>query len=510
MGVYEQIYNPAGNIWISAAVAAIPIIFFVIALTLFKLKGYYAGLGALLLAVIIAVFFYKIPLIKMIMAAVYGILSGLWPVAAIVIFAIFLYKLTVKIGKFEIIKNSIASITDDRRLQVLLVAYCFGAFLEGAAGFGAPVAITAVILVGLGFNPAKAAVLCLVANIAAGSYGAMGIPVTVPSTLTGLDALEVATRTAFIIPVISFLVPFFLMFLVDGLKGVKETIVPTAICAGAYSLTQLLVLTTLGAVLVDILAAIVGLLALAIYLRPKFEIPWSEIGKAWLPFGLLTVLVIIMSRFDAAWKIPIAALHNQIVKVPPVAPEPTPYAAIFKFDVLTSTATAILIAGLLSVWIYRVTSSTAVSAARETVRELIAPVLTICSVLAFAYVSNYSGMSASLGLAFASTGHIFPLFSPMLGWLGVFLTGSVVNSGSLFAPLQVVTASQIGIDTASMVAANVMGGDMAKMVSPQSVAVAVAAVGLAGSEGKILKEVMKISAVFLIAVCVVNFIIYGV
>ncbi|WP_315792577.1 lactate permease LctP family transporter [Paenibacillus sp. BIC5C1] len=511
MGAFEQIYNPVGNIWLSAIVAAIPIMFFIVALTMFKMRAFIAGVFAALLALVLAVLVYGLPLIKGIWSAIFGVLAGIWPVAAIVVFAILLYKLTVKTGQFEIIKDSITDVTSDKRLQVLLIAYCFGAFLEGVAGFGAPVAITSIMLIGLGFNPVKAAAICLVANIAGGAYGAMGIPVTVPAELTGVDSLDVAIKTAMIVPVISFIIPFILVFLADGVRGVRQTLVPTAICAGAFAVTQFVILITLGAVLVDIISAIVAMLSLAFYSKPKFRKSLKVIGKAWAPYYILTALVIIFSRIEfGVIKVPIPTLHNGIVRSPPVVSEASPYAAIFKFDVLTSTATAILIAGLLTIWLFRVDGQTVKAAFQETIKELKAPILTICAVLAFAYISNYSGMSSTLGIAFASTNTLFPLFSPVLGWLGVFLTGSVVNSGSLFAPLQVVTAGQIGIDATALVAANVIGGDIAKMISPQSVAVAVAAVGLTGKEGQIFKSTIGISIAFLVIVCVVNYIVYGV
>lgn len=516
--MWEQIYDPMNNIWLSALLAAIPIIIFLVLLTIFKLSAYLSGILATLVALFIAIIYYDMPALKAFQSALYGVLSGLYPVATIVIFAIFLYKLTVKTGKFEIIKNSIISITSDKRIQVLLIAYCFGAFLEGAAGFGAPVAITAIILVGLGFEPIKAAGLCLIANIAGGSFGAMGIPVTTPAALTGLDALEVASNTSVIIPLISFVVAFLLVYIVDGFKGIKETYPSILVCGGTFAIVQFAILNTLGAVLVDILSASAALIALTIFelLRSKdrkYKSDLKQVIFAWLPFIILTIMVILFSldpikNLFKTWVIdfPINGIHQAIIRTAPVVTNDTPYNAIFSVA-FASTSIAILIAGLITILIFKIKGDVVKSAFNETMKELTIPILTICSVLAFAYVCNYSGMSSTLGLAFADTGKIFPLFSPILGWIGVFLTGSVVNSGSLFAPLQSITADQIGISQSAMVASNVMGGDMAKMISPQSVAVAAAAVGLAGRENELFKFTIKISVIFLIIVGILNLII---
>ena len=509
--MWNQVYEPLNGIWISASFAILPILLFIVLLALFKVKGWLAGVISAIFAGIVAVGVYGMPVSKVAWTGAYGVLAGIYPVATIVLTAIFLYKLSVKSGKFEIIKESIISITPDRRIQVLLVAYCFGAFLEGAAGFGAPVAITAVILTGLGFKPVQAAGLCLVANIAGGSYGAMGIPVTTPATLTGLDALEVASRTTYIIPFISLMLPFLLVFLIDGFKGIKETLPATLVCGGTFAIVQFAVLNTIGAPLVDILSSSITIIVLMTFLRGKQKHSLGTITYAWLPFILLTVFVVIFSKvtFEGfILKFEIPTVHNLIIKHPPIVGDATPFSALFNVDLLSSTTTAIVLAGLLTIVIYRLKWGMIKESIIETVKELLVPIVTICSVLAFAYICNYSGMSSTLGLAFASTGRLFPLFSPILGWVGVFLTGSVVNSGSLFAPLQTITADQIGISQTAMVASNIIGGDMAKMISPQSIAVATAAVGLTGRENEVFRFTIKISLIFLIVVGVANFIIY--
>ncbi|UOY94211.1 lactate permease LctP family transporter [Ectobacillus sp. JY-23] len=540
MRIWEQVYNPVDNIWISAVIAAIPILFFILALTILKLKGYIAGFLSIVVAGIVAISVYNMPGLKVIAAAFYGIMAGLWPVASIVLAAIFLYKLTNKTGQFNVIRNSIASITEDQRLQVILVAFSFGAFLEGAAGFGAPVAITAAILVGMGFTPLKAAGLCLIANIAGGAFGAMGIPVTVPAQLTGLDGLEVGRYTALVLPALSIFIAFLLIFIVDGLKGLRQTFPAVLIAGVSFAVTQFIVLYFLGAALADVFAAIVSLVALAVFLRfwkpkeiyriqkddvqlteQKTAYSLGQIVYAWLPFLFLTLFVTIfnLSFFKKLFlpggalerlvlQFPIFDLHNEVIRKAPIVAEDTPYAAIFKLDLLSSTTTAIVLACILTIIVFKCSGGLITETATETIRELTAPILTICSVLAFAYICTYSGMSSTLGLAFASTGDAFPLFSPVLGWIGVFLTGSVVNSGSLFAPLQAVTAAQIGLAPQTMVSVNVMGGTMAKMISPQSVAVASAAVGLVGRESELFKFTIKYSLVLLVVIGVISWLIF--
>ncbi|MGR6116731.1 lactate permease LctP family transporter [Aeribacillus composti] len=538
MHVWEQVYNPLGNIWLSAIIAAVPIIVFIVLLTVFKLKGYIAGLFSIIAAGIFAVFIYKMPAILVLMSAIYGILVGLWPVASIVFAAIFLYKITVKTGKFAIIEKSISFITVDQRLQVLIVAFSFGAFLEGAAGFGAPVAITAAILVGLGFSPLYAAGLCLIANIAGGAYGAMGIPVTVPALLTNLDGLVVGRYTALVLPALSIVVAFLLIFIIDGFKGIRQTFPAILVSGGSFGLTQALVLTFLGAELADIFAAIVSLVVLTLFLqvwKPKeiyrvnrekavdkqIKYSFGKIAYAWLPFVFLTICVTLFNLpfFKKLFLpgglleklvllFPIPVLDNLVIKHAPIVTQDAPMAAVFKLDLFSSTTTAIVMTIIVASILFRCSNKQLREIAKETSKELVSPVLTICSVLAFAYICTYSGMSSTLGLAFASTGKVFPLFSPVLGWLGVFLTGSVVNSGSLFAPLQAVTASQIGIAPETMVAVNVMGGTMAKMISPQSIAVAAAAVGLAGKESDLFKVTIKYSLCLLAVIGLVSWLLF--
>ena len=541
--IWEQQYNPMGNIWLSAAVAALPIVIFLISLVVFKLKGYTAGGLSILSAAIVAAVCYKMPVDKIAGAAEQGIVSGLWPVASIVLAAIFLYKLTVKMGFFDVMKQSISSISPDKRIQVLLIAFSFNAFLEGAAGFGAPVAITAAILVG--FKPLQSAAICLVANIAGGAYGAMGIPVTVPATLTDLDALTLGKNTSLILCLVTVIIAFLIVFMVDGFKGIKETFPAIIVSGGGFAVTQFIFLNFVGPELVNVSSAIVSLLALIVFLRfwqpkqsltaetkeiskdDKGTLSGKEVVRAWTPFILLTLFVTLLNTGFFKQLIQAAnpktgqtagALNSLIFNFPyyidgavarvaPIVKQPTPIKAVFSFAPFTSTTTAILLAAILTIIIFRVNSRIVISTIRETAVELWGPILTICSVLAFAYISTYSGMSSTLGLAFANTGKVFPLFSPILGWIGVFLTGSVVNSGSLFAGLQSVTASQIGIDPSLLVAANIMGGAIAKMISPQSIAVAAAAVGLVNRDSEIFAKTIKWSVILLVLAGVLNLLI---
>ncbi|WP_440604344.1 L-lactate permease [Bacillus sp. GB_SG_008] len=530
MSTWTQVYDPLHNIWLSALVAALPILFFILCLTVFKIKGYLSGLYSVILAIILSIFVYKMPATMAVSSAAFGVAAGFYPICTIVIAAIFLYKLTVKTEQFNVIRDSISSITSDPRLQVLLIAYSFGAFLEGAAGFGVPVAITAALLVGMGFNPLKAAGICLVANIAGGAMGAMGIPVTVPAQLTQLDPLIVGRQAVTLLPFISFVLPFLLVAIVDGFKGIKETWQGILVSGGSFALTQFVVTYFLGAELTDIFAAVVSMIALALFLRvwqpksseksktkqkqtEKHSYTMKQILYAWSPFVFLTVFVTIFNLkpvkalfapdgalSNLIWNIQVPGLHNHVIKTAPIVKANTPFPAIFKLDVFSSTTTAIVLAIIVSLLVFRVSGKLIKELTVETLKELKAPIYTICSVIALAYVTNYSGMSSTLGLAFSSTGKIFPIFSPILGWIGVFITGSVVSSGSLFAPLQAVTAAQLDINPSTLVALNVVGGTMAKMVSPQSVAVACAAVGIVGKESELFKMTMKYSLIFLLII----------
>ena len=534
MQTWQQLYTPLGSLGLSALAAVIPIVFFFLALAVFRLKGHVAGSITLALSILVAIFAFQMPVDMALAAAGYGFLYGLWPIAWIIVAAVFLYKLTVKSGQFEVIRSSVLSITDDQRLQVLLIGFCFGAFLEGAAGFGAPVAITAALLVGLGFNPLYAAGLCLIANTAPVAFGALGIPIIVAGQVTGIDAFHIGAMTGRQLPLLSLFVPFWLVFMMDGVRGVKETW-PAALVAGlSFAVTQYFTSNFIGPELPDITSALASLIALTLFLKvwqPKRSFaeakgsvgaavvqsggsqpsPYSfgEIFKAWSPFLILTVLVTIwtLKPFKAAFA-PGGAMYNfvfnfaiphldqLVIKTAPIVTAPTAMPAVFKLDPISATGTAIFLSALISMAVLKINFKTGLTTFKETFWELRWPILSIGMVLAFAFVTNYSGMSSTMALVLAGTGAAFPFFSPFLGWLGVFLTGSDTSSNALFSSLQATTAHQIGVNDTLLVAANTSGGVTGKMISPQSIAVACAATGLVGKESDLFRFTVKHSLFF--------------
>ncbi|PHV06071.1 L-lactate permease [Janthinobacterium sp. BJB412] len=530
MQAWQQIYDPVGNLWLSSLVAAIPIIFFFVALTLLRMKGHVAGTITVLLALLVAVFFYGMPVQMALASAGYGFLYGLWPIAWIIVTAVFLYKITVKTGQFEIIRASVVSLTEDQRLQMLLVGFAFGAFLEGAAGFGAPVAITAALLVGLGFNPLYAAGLCLITNTAPVAFGAMGIPITVAGQVTGIDPFKIGQMAGRQLPLLSMLIPVWVILIMDGWRGVRETWPAILVTGLSFAVTQFFTANYIGPELPDITSALVSLISLAVFLKfwkPKriFRFPGQEVTvktanqplgvvlKAWSPFLILTVFVTIWSlkpfkalfakTGELAWtviNVPVPMLDKLVIKMVPIVKVATPYTAVYSFNWLAATGTAILLAAITTLLMLRMKPRDAVATFAETVRELAKPIFSIGMVLAFAFVANYSGLSSTLALLLAGTGAAFPFFSPLLGWLGVFLTGSDTSSNALFCNLQATTAHQIGVSDTLLVAANTTGGVTAKMISPQSIAVACAAVGLVGRESDLFRFTVKHSLMLAVLV----------
>ncbi|MCH5474576.1 L-lactate permease [Bacillus thuringiensis] len=543
MNTWTQVYDPFGNIWISAAVALIPIIFFFLALAVFRMKGYVAGFITVVLTVLVALFAYKMPFTMAMAATGYGFLYGLWPIAWIIIMSVFLYKISVKTGQFDVIRASVLSITNDHRLLVILIGFSFGAFLEGAAGFGAPVAITAALLAGLGLNPLYAAGLCLIANTAPVAFGAMGIPITVAGQVTGIDPHKIGQMAGHQLPFLSLFVPFFIVFLMDGFKGIRQTWPALLVAGSSFAITQFITATFLGPELPDITSALVSLISLALFLKvwqPKEtyqsgqansevaatttvasmpKLTFGKVVKAWSPFIVLTVMVVIWSQsfFKAlfapggaleslVFKFEIPGLHNLVMKAEPIVNKPTPYEAILKFDVLSATGTAILIACIISMFILKMNVKDAAVTFKETLSELKMPILSIGFVLGFAFIANYSGLSSTLALALAGTGGLFPFFSPFLGWIGVFLTGSDTSANALFSNLQAITAQQVGVSEVLLVAANTTGGVTGKMISPQSIAIACAAVGLAGKESDLFRFTVKHSLFFVIIVGIMTYV----
>ncbi|ALJ29819.1 L-lactate permease [Stenotrophomonas acidaminiphila] len=540
MQPWQQLYDPAGNIWLSSLIALLPIAFFFVALAVLRMKGWLAGTLTVAIALGVALLFYRMPPLQALGAALYGFVYGLWPIAWIILGAVFLYKVSVRTGQFDIIRASILSVTADQRLQMLMVGFAFGAFLEGAAGFGAPVAITAALLVGLGFKPLYAAGLCLIANTAPVAFGAMGIPIIVAGQVTGLDAFEIGQMAGRQLPFLTLVVLFWIMAIMDGWRGIRETWPAVLVAGGAFALAQYLTSNFLGPELPDITASLASLVCLTLFLRrwqpqrifrfddagdagaatPVVEVPRYSAGRiirAWSPFLILTALVTLWSikPFKALFaaggplqhwvlKLPVPGLDGQVSKMPPIVDAPTAYDAVYKFDWFSATGTSILLAALIAIVVLRMPARAALSTFGETVRELRTPIYSIGMVLAFAFIANYSGLSATLALALAHTGDAFTFFSPFLGWLGVFLTGSDTSSNALFSALQATTAQQIGVSDVLLVAANTTGGVTGKMISPQSIAIACAAVGLAGREADLFRFTIKHSLAFTVMVGVIT------
>ncbi|AJW55318.1 lactate permease LctP family transporter [Burkholderia pseudomallei] len=559
MQVWNQVYLPLGGVGWSALAAGAPIILFFVSLAVLRLKGHVAGALTLALALVIAIAVYGMPAERAFASAAYGFAYGLWPIAWIIVTAVFLYKIVVKSGQFDVIRSSIVALTDDQRLQMLLIGFSFGAFLEGAAGFGAPVAITAALLVGLGFNPLYAAALCLIADTAPVAFGALGIPVIVAGQVSGLDPMAVGAMAGRQLPFLSFFLPFWLVFVMDGVKGVRETWPAALVAGGSFALVQFFTSNYIGPELPDVTSALASLVALASFLkvwrplrareaaraqrlvsagggalalggmpgglggaratggREPSPYSFAQIARAWSPFVVLTVMVTIwsMKPFKAMFakggalafttlQFHVAHLDKLTQKMAPVVAHPTPVPAVFNWDLLAATGTAILLSAIVSMAILNVPARTGVRTFFEVLKDLKRPVLSIGLVLAFAFVENYSGMSTTLALLLAGTGAAFPFFSPLLGWIGVFLTGSDTSSNALFCSLQATTAQQIGVPSTLLVAANTTGGVAGKMISPQSIAVACAAVGLVGHEADLFRFTLRHSLFFALVVGVMT------
>lgn len=530
---WMQEYLPLGNLALSTLAAAIPIIVIFYLLAIRRAPGQIAGIAALITAFLVAILVYKMPFTTALLSTIMGIAYGIFPIFWIVITAIFIYNMTVETGKFDIIKNSIATITADRRLQALLIAFAFGAFLEGAAGFGTPVAISAGMLVGLGFNPLYAAGLCLIANTAPVAFGGIGIPIIVAGQVTGIDTMKISQMVGRQLPFLSAIIPIWLIVLMAGWKSAME-VLPACLVAGiSFAALQFFSSNYLGPELPDILSSLAAILSLTIFLRSwKPATIWrfpgeakinnaaatlpsystGELVTAWGPFIILTVMVILwgLKPVKALLEVPtlsiyVSGLHNAVIQVAPIAKVPTPMAAVYKLNWLSAAGTALFIASILSALLLGVGPGRFFHIFGKTFRQLIKPLITIPAVLGLAYIMNYSGMSSSLGLFLAGTGSLFPFFSAWLGWLGVFLTGSDTSANALFGNLQSVTAQQVGVDPVLTVAANSSGGVTGKMISPQSIAVATAATGLVGKEGDLFSFTVMHSLVLAVIVGIMTY-----
>ena len=524
--VWTQDYNPMGNLLLSAIFALLPILVFLLSLLVLKLKGYMAALLTVIVSTIIALLTYDMPFSLVGASFVQGFTNGMWPIAWIIIAAIFLYKLSIKSGSFEIIKQSVVSITPDHRIQTILIGFSFGSFLEGAIGFGGPVAITAALLVGLGLRPLYAAGLCLIANTAPVAFGAVGIPIIAMTNVIGIEQHAVSAMVGRMLVPLSITIPFFVVFLMDGFKGIKETFPATFVAAVSFTGTQFLSSNYLGAELPDIVSAIVSLVATTLFLKvwqPKnifrldgetnFErksnLTFGQVFKAWLPFILLVILIVIWTQpwfkalFAAGGIFDFTQISLSFNSVQDSIKSPTGAGVGIGQDVnliAHQGGTAIFLAAILTIIFLRIKIEDAADCLFQTIKDMAIPIITIGLVVAFAFIAKNSGMSATLGTALAETGDAFAFFSPVVGWIGVFITGSDTSSNLLFGPLQQVSAQSLEIKEALFLAANSVGGVIGKMISPQSIAIACAAVGIVGKESELFKFTFKYSIIFIILV----------
>jgi len=506
--MWQQSYTPLANsLGASSLVAALPIFVLLLFLGVLRKPAWVSGLCGLATAVAVAVAVYGMPASTMAGAVVYGAAFGLFPIGWIVFWAIVLYQITVETGRFEVIKDSIGSLTDDRRLQALLIAFAFGAFIEGAAGFGTPVAVAAAMLTGLGFSPFYAAAICLLANTAPVAFGSIGIPVVTLGAITGLDIHALSGAVGRICAPVSLLIPAYLVFVMGGRKALRGVLPAAILCGAVFASVQFAVSNYVGPYLTDILGSLAAMGALILlfrfwkpadqftlegdsteHVKPKSH-PVGEVVHAWSPYFLLVVMVLLWGQrsvksFLSGMTVSFAwpGLHNMVERMQPLVAEPSPYPAMYKFDWLAAAGSACMIACILSAFILRMRPVQAWRAFATTCKQLFLPMVTIASVLGLAFLMNYSGATVTLGLAFGATGVLFPYFSALLGWLGVFLTGSDTSSNALFGNLQVVTAGRLGLDPVLLAASNSAGGVMGKMISLQSLAVAAAATGMKTSE----------------------------
>jgi lactate permease len=515
---WTQVYTPLGGVLLSALVASLPVVVLLGLLAFFHVKAHVAAVVGLITALLVALLVYGMPAPLALAAAGNGAAFGLFPIGWIVLAAIFVYDITVETGKFEIVKQTIAGLADDRRIQALLIAFSFGAFIEGAAGFGTPVAISAAMLIGLGFKPLPAAGLALIGNTAPVAYGALGTPIIALARVTGLPLETLSAMVGRQLPFFSVIVPFWLVWAMAGWKGMKE-VWPACLTSGlSFAVVQFLVSNYHGPWVVDIAGAIVSILSLVVLLKvwqPKRVWRFSDEGQqlaateapahpsrreaviAWMPWVILSVLVFLwgIPQFRAlldgvsAIRIPVPLLHNAILRAPPVVAQPKAEEAVFVFNWLSATGTALLISGIISGLLLKLTFARMARIFWGTFKRAWWSLVTIAAMLALGFTTRYGGLDATMGLAFASTGFLFPFFSPMLGWLGVALTGSDTSSNVLFGNLQQITAEQLGFSPVLAAASNSSGGVMGKMIDAQSIVVASIATAQHGSEGAILRYV---------------------
>jgi L-lactate transport len=511
--MWTQNYTPVGDsVMLSALVAALPVFVVLVLLGVFRKPAWIASLSGLAAAALVAAVVYRMPAGLLLSSVAYGAAFGLFPIAWIVFWAVVLYRVTVETGNFEIIKDSVGSLTADRRLQALLIAFAFGAFIEGAAGFGTPVAVAAAMLAGLGFSPFYAAGICLIANTAPVAFGSIGIPVITLAGITGLPLADLSANVGRICAPVSLIVPAYLVLVMSGLRGLLGVLPAAIACGVAFAGTQFYVSNYIGPQLTDILSSLAAIGALILVMKLWRPTDAEAAGQplphhrstgetllAWSPYLLLVLLVLLwgitavktaLNEATVAFSWP--GLHNLVERTAPAVAKPSPYAAPYTFNILSASGTACMIASILTALVLRMAPGRFIGIVGATARQLAFSILTIASVLGLAQLMNYSGATATMGLAFAATGALFPFFSALLGWLGVFLTGSDTSANALFGNLQVVTANSLGMNPLLMASSNSSGGVMGKMISLQSIAVAAAATGMKPEdEAKLFRFTLK-------------------
>ena len=533
---WAQGYDPFGHWWLSTIFAALPVVVLLGTLAIFRMKAHYSAVLGLATALLIAVGIFHMPIKMASITALYGAGTGLFPIGWIILNVIFLYRMTLETGRFKVLQESMTGITQDCRLQLLLIAFSFGAFFEGASGFGTPVAVTAALLIGLGFKPLQASGLSLIANTAPVAYGALGTPIITLAKVTGYSDFILGAQVGRILPFFSVLVPFWLVWAYAGYKGMKEIWPAVTVAGVTFAIPQFLVSNFMGPSLTDIIAAIVSMLCLIAFLkiwqpkkiwgleghqegeqraaRGQHGYSRGEVARAWLPWLILMVCVFcwghdtgkkIMNTPEkvftsmSTWstppstitnpQFPVNGLNKLSQRMPPVVAKPTPEAAVFGFNWLSATGSGILFAAVISGFIMGLSFTRIVAMWWTTLWHIRFSLMTIAAMLSLGILTRYSGVDATMGLAFARTGHLYPFFGTLLGWLGVALTGSDTSSNVLFGSLQKISAQQIGISPVLMCAANSAGGVMGKMIDAQSIVVASTATEWYGHEGDILRYV---------------------
>jgi L-lactate transport len=522
-------YSAVGNsLGLTALVVSIPIVFLFWALSVKRMKGHLAGLLTLILTIIVTTATYRMPVSAAISAGVLGMLNGLLQIGWIILSAVFLYNLTVESGQLEIIKSSISSLSTDRRLQALLIAYCFSAFMEGTAGLGAPVAVCAAMLIGIGFPPFAAAVVCLVGNTQPVPFGPLGVPTLMMASVTKIDDHLLAWAVGNDMAVLALVIPIFMLVVLAGWKNAMGVLPAALVAGGSYAVTCFVVTRFLGPELPAILSSFVSIASLVVFLRfwkpasvwrfpgdpdvaseTRTQYPARQIVMAWAPF--LILMLVICTWSVPAFKAWLLRVTHWVVNIPswplldgvvyrtaPIVTKPAVYAASYRWEICTAAGTAIFLASLLSMALLRISPARGARVFFKSLHQMRFALFTLACVVGIAYVANYSGMSYTLALALAYyTGKLFPVFSPVIGWLGVFLTGSVTSSAVLFGKLQQVTAIQIGANPVLTTSANLAGGVTGKLISPQSLAIACAATGMEDRETDIFQKTWRYSLMLL-------------